>query len=198
MDSACRSLVFDCSLKSPGTWLLCAKWLKRAAEEIDCFDHAIGAESFDLYLQSPEGDFLFMHPVFKMLMGLSFENLLKGMIVANRGAAGASGKIDKDITTHKIGNLIPLLNRSQVPLSREEEDLLTGLEGYVVWAGRYPFPKSPNELFQMANTSSERELMLRLWDRLFDTLRRMGWITKGDGSKLWTDSSRNPPVPHTP
>ena len=73
--------------------------------------------------------------------------------------------------------------------------LLTDLEPYVVWAGRYPFPKKPDELFEMASSSTERELMLGLWDRLSDSLRRIGWITKGDGSILWTDSSRNPSVP---
>ena len=86
---------------------MCALWLKRAAEEIDYFDHLTTAESFDSYLLTPEGDFLFMHPVFKMLIGLSFENLLKGIIVANRGSAGASGTVDRDITTHKMGDLIP-------------------------------------------------------------------------------------------
>lgn len=142
---------------------MCALWLKRAAEEIDYFDHLTAAESFDSYLLTPEGDFLFMHPVFKMLIGLSFENLLKGIIVANRGSAGAPGTVDKDITTHKMGDL---LSSSGVPLSPEEVKLLTDLEPYVVWAGRYPFPKKPEELFEMASSSTERELMLGLWGRL--------------------------------
>jgi hypothetical protein len=162
-----------------------AIWLKRAAEEIDWWKH----QNADI--NSPEGDFVFMLPVFHLLYGLSFENLLKGIIVAQRGCAGAAGTVDADLTTHSMKDLVSLLDKTKAPISKEELDVLNNLERYVVWAGRYPLPKKPKGIFAKTFSYDEYQLMISLWDRLFALLRSIGYITKGGGFKLWTDSSKN-------
>jgi hypothetical protein len=88
-----------------------------------------------------------MFPVFNLLMGLSFENLLKGIVAAQRGSAGSSGAPDKDLTTHDTKKLVALIDQTAIPISMDDEALLLKLENYVVWAGRYPFPKREEDLF---------------------------------------------------
>jgi hypothetical protein len=61
---------------------------------------------------------------------------------------------------------------------------LIDLERYVNWAGRYPLPKKADDLFAIADSYREYQMGLSLWDRLFDYLKSIGWITKGDGRKL--------------
>lgn len=187
IDESLRRKIFENILESPGAWLMNAWWLKRAAEEIDWWTHR------NADIQSPEGDFQFMVPVFHMLLGLSFENLLKGIVVAQRGSAGKAGLVDGDLTTHRMHDLVALLDQASVPISTKELAILTQLERYVVWAGRYPLPKRQEDIFVQTWSVEERQLMLSLWDRLYGVLRSMGWLTKGNGSRLWTDSNRNAP-----
>lgn len=185
MNDVLKKQLFQCSLDSSGVWLLNAIWLKRASEEIDYFEHQ------DANINSPEGDFRFMCPVFNLLIGLSFENLLKGIIVAQRGSAGTSGKVDNDFITHKMNDLITLVDQSVLPISNEEIDLLNNLEKYVVWAGRYPFPKRSEHLFCKMQSDKEHVKLLSFWNRLYEYLKSVGWIKKMGGHRLQTDKSNN-------
>ncbi len=127
-----------------------------------------------------------MIPVYKLLLGLSFENLLKGIAVEQRGSGGSLGKIEKDLTTHHMEDLLDLADLSAVYISNEERSLLIDLEQYVVWAGRYPLPKKSADLFAKMDSSNDNKNRLGLWDRLFTHLKSIGWVTKMDGSKLFT------------
>lgn len=180
MDEFLKDILFNCGLQSPGSWLMSALWLKRAAEEIDYWKH------YNADINSTEGDFQFMVPVYKLLLGLSFENLLKGIVVAQRGSGGSGGKIEKDLTTHRIKDLLGLVDLSAVSISDKEKSLLIDLEQYVVWAGRYPLPKKSADLFAKMDSSNDNKNRLALWDRLFTHLKSIGWITKMDVSKLFT------------
>lgn len=180
MDKFLKDLLFNCGLQSPGSWLMCALWLKRAAEEIDYWKHLTAD------INSPEGDFPFMFPVYKLLLGLSFENLLKGIVVAQRGSGSSVGKVEKDLTTHHMEDLLDLADLSSVSISDDEKSLLIDLEQYVVWAGRYPLPKRSEDLFAQMDSSDHYRSRLALWDRIFSYLKSIGYITKMDGSKLFT------------
>lgn len=127
-----------------------------------------------------------MFPVFKMLMGLSFENLLKGIIVAQRGTSGSTGKLDKDVGVHRMIDLLTPPVRAAISISTEEETLLKDLEGYVTWAGRYPFPKREPEYFALQHSSRDHRLAESLWQRLYDHLKSNGWVVKMNGAKLPT------------
>ena len=185
MDEALRKELFQCSLDSPGGWLMNAIWLKRASERIDFYEH------YGEDLNSSQCELGFMLPVFNLLVGLSFENLLKGIIVAQRGSAGSSGKVDSDLTIHNMNSLVASIDRSVVPISAKEVAILINLEKYVIWAGRYPLPKGEKDLFVRSDSSQEHDLMASFWNRLYKHLRSVGWIKGMGGHELWTDKSRN-------
>ena len=178
MDEYLKTLIFKCRLESPGSWLMEALWLKRAAEEIDHWKHK------NADINSPEGDFVFMIHVYKLLLGLSFENLLKGIVVAQSGPAGSAGVLDKKFKTHNVEKLLKRIDQTKVSISDSEKKRLIDLERYVKWAGRYPLPKKADDLFAIVDSYKEYQMRLSLWDRLFDYLKSIGWITKGDGRKL--------------
>jgi len=50
-----------------------------------------------------------MMGVYNLLLGYSFENLLKGIVVAQRGSAGSVDKMDKDLKTHNMKRLYDYL-----------------------------------------------------------------------------------------
>jgi hypothetical protein len=68
------SNTFDHAKDSPTPWLMQAKHLKKAADKICWID------SEHQPVKNSDVDFLF--PIYRMLLGLSFENLLKGIIIA--------------------------------------------------------------------------------------------------------------------
>jgi len=73
-------------------------------------------------------------PVFPFLMGLAFENMVKGILVARDSSLVSSGKL----WSH---DLLALFDKVGLELSAEDRDLLRRLGECVLWAGRYPVPK---------------------------------------------------------
>ncbi len=94
--------------------------------------------------------------------------------------------MDKDLATHKMSELVALVDKTAVPISPEEAALLENLEPYVVWAGRYPFPKKQEDLFVKLDSSQEHSLMESFWCRLREYMKRVGWVTKMSGHQLPT------------
>ncbi len=160
MDESSKPLLFKSALENSGSWLGLAWSLKRAAEEIDYYKH----ENADI--NTPEGDFMFMWQIYNLLLGYSFENLLKGIVVAHRGSAGSGDKMDKDLTTHNMGKLLDLIGHTNIQFSDDENKLLLDLERYVRWAGRYPLPKKLQELDSKGYSRKEHDARLVLWERL--------------------------------
>ena len=154
-----KALFYERALKSPRPWLVSARRLKRSAEKIFCWKYKNDRNS-------PEGD-LYVH---ELLLGLSFENLLKGIIVAQRGSVGSDGKMDKFFSKHLGVGLVNLIDQTKVPISDSEKKLLIDLGIYVVWLGRYPIPKKVDGLFDKLHSYEEYKTKLLLWDRLFNYL----------------------------
>jgi hypothetical protein len=154
-----KALFYELALKSPRPWLVSAYRLKRSAEKIFCWKYKNDRNS-------PEGD-LYVH---ELLLGLSFENLLKGIVAAQRGSAGSDGKMDNDLTTHDMGKLVKLIDSTKVSISDSEKKVLIDLKSYVDWAGRYPIPKKVDGLFDKVHSYEEYKTKLLLWDRLFNYL----------------------------
>lgn len=71
---------------------------------------------------------------YKMLMGMSFELLIKAHCV------GAG------INFSQIHDLVALARTANLTTSNAENQLLKLLSEYVIWDGRYPTPKKPNTL----------------------------------------------------
>jgi hypothetical protein len=107
-----------------------------------------------------------MFPIYMLLMGYAFENLIKGIIICkmwlrdpNSVEKASLGKLkftrkygrgEYDITTHDFDRLLEAEVLDIVP-SDPEKDLLRELQECVIWGGKYPTPKEvkPNETFSL-------------------------------------------------
>jgi hypothetical protein len=77
-----------------------------------------------------------------MLAGLAIENAIKGVLIDRLGTDDPSGCRVKVITSEH--NLIKLAQDTFPELSEPNRSLLEKLHEYVMWLGRYPRPKKPN------------------------------------------------------
>ena len=79
-----------------------------------------------------------------LMCGLAFENLFKAAIIKCKGASLKNGRLQE--WPGKGHDLIALADISHIKLTPERRDLLSRLAAYVVWAGRYPIPKSQEKM----------------------------------------------------
>lgn len=119
-----------------------------------------------------------------MLIGMSIESLLKGILVAQGvNILDRNAKLSREFTTHELSVLAGKIDATQFTFSADELRVLKETEPYIVWAGKYPFPKSPNEVMAKMHSSMDMEAESRLWDRLYEHLANVGWIMKA-GKRL--------------
>ena len=79
-----------------------------------------------------------------MLCGMSLELLFKAIVVAKDG--------EPDKNSHDL----PALAKSAgVPVTDKQAGLLKLLSQYVIWAGRYPVPKSKDKYDKLASIESQ-------------------------------------------
>jgi hypothetical protein len=71
----------------------------------------------------------------QLLYAFAFENLLKGLAIANRRELIGRDKLKREICTH---DLLKLLDLAGLSLSQQERDVLSALTELGKWAGRYP------------------------------------------------------------
>jgi hypothetical protein len=75
-----------------------------------------------------------------LLVGLSFENLVKGLSIENNRSAKSFKEIFKKWGDK--GHEISLIAIDNIPLlTKEEVSIIEKLETYIVWAGRFHLPK---------------------------------------------------------
>lgn len=82
---------------------------------------------------------------YMMLMGFAFENVAKAVLITRDHRIVSSIKLGKWPTNRSGHGLIALFKAILPKVSPEEEYLLLRLEEYVVWAGRYPIPRTSKE-----------------------------------------------------
>ncbi len=160
---------FEATNESPGAWLIQAMELKVAADRLYWADHPIQDGEATVSLIS----------VYKMLIGLSFENLLKGIILLRKIEDSGKGGLPTDCYTHRIDELLRVLAPRDNSLESEEEAHLKTLTPYIRWAGRYPLPKKKEELIPITHSNVERRIEVSAWQKLCSDLRDRGWVTKG-------------------
>lgn len=175
---------FENRKDSPIEWLYTAWTLKRAAEEIDTF--SIQGRSLSSHkAKGGDAGLLLLRPVYRLLMGLSFENLLKGIIIAHGKATEYEGKLDRSLKTHNINKLLDKLGANKCPLSEEEKNILKEFTEDIVWTGRYPIPKDEDSHQIVIGYSSKKHPQeLKLWERLSEHLKDVGYIKLNDGVKI--------------
>lgn len=176
-----RKHYFEQVADDPGTWWLTAWKLKRVADEIPLYD----AAGLSVEREGPKDrEKKFLWPIHRMLLGLAFENLIKGLLIAQGYSATDGTRLQRDFTTHKVEKLLAMLDLSSFPLNPGEQNLLKKLEVYVVWMGRYPMPLSFDEHDWPDYGSDEAILEQQLWARLSNHLADVGWKKDADGNRV--------------
>ena len=189
MDAEIKKLFFDAAVESPGGWLLMAIELKSAADRLDWVEKPITEKEVALSLIKP----------YRLLIALSIENLIKGILVADGLPVLVRGKFSRDLDDHDLARLASKLHCKDISVSPEELALLTDQKKYIEWAGRYPLPKSSGNYEAVSHGTREHHAELALWKKLYDHLYRVAWVMKGGpsesgGYRLYFDRPTNPDV----
>ncbi|MGZ4885738.1 MAG: hypothetical protein ACXVI0_09470 [Halobacteriota archaeon] len=124
---------FEAAARHPDVWRQKAINLEKAANLV------LNQMKIDENASRVEGGWV--HSVYKYLAGMTIENLLKGIIVADYSdTLIINGKMKPEFarhrtwTKHNKGKLRFLQNL----ITEDQRTLMTYLEPYVVWMGRYP------------------------------------------------------------
>ena len=109
-----------------------------------------------------------------LLLGFAFENLIKGVKIAQNPNLVDRDRFDiKPWRKADAGHGITTLAKSLVTLTSDEEELLNRLQESILWAGRFPIPltsgryhdsHSPVNKHQFSTT--DFEVAERLFERL--------------------------------
>jgi hypothetical protein len=163
-----RAFSFERSTNNPSEWYEKAVLFKRVAEEIDIFD-LIDRLYKKQIRNDKERELLGCAAIYKFLIGISFENLLKAIIIAHGNAAGNRKVLHSTFAQHKISKLIPQIDSSKLRFNEDEIGTLLELEKYVVWAGRYPVPKKYKDYDMSVNNfdNTRQQKEAALWERLY-------------------------------
>lgn len=144
---------FQLKANEPGSWVLEARRLKRAADLV--FEKvATDLEKMARGSSPTELENLECTKAASLLYGLSLENLLKGLIIRNEGSRISSWTLRR--WPGRGHNLVSLSKRAGVALDANSCDLLSRLSAYVEWAGRYPIPTAADRMpLRQRNVSPE-------------------------------------------
>lgn len=159
--------VFDSVQSSPGAWLLQACRLRDAAKRIDW----IAATPAEMLITA--------FPIeYQFLISLSTENLIKGILIAERFRRDEPNPFD-GIMNHRLDQLAAKIEGLPIRTSFDESVVLTSMANSIMWAGRYPFPQKLENHQPRGHSSAEHALEAQLWERLAAYLKSIGWVSKG-------------------
>ncbi|MCW2311590.1 hypothetical protein [Rhodoferax antarcticus] len=180
MDTAYKERSFLASQESSGGWFIQATGLHAAAERLDREKHPVQDDE-------PTLSFLSEH---QLLLGLAFENLLKGFIVLVRLKTGQKPALPRDCYVHKLEALATRVECGELALTADKIMFLSRLSPYIKWAGRYPIPRKSTEL--IVKVSGSRVVEQNLWARIAPLLCKRVRIMKGGlesmgGYRLYLD-----------
>lgn len=128
---------------TPTIWVLEARRLKLAADLLfntyhsDLEKLAEGASPLDLENLELAGPAT-------LLYGFALENALKAIAIQQDGEAIQNGRLRK--WPGSGHDLIQIAKLSNQQLSEDETDILNRLSQFSIWAGRYPLPRTPDEM----------------------------------------------------
>lgn len=134
---------FEAKGRSPSSWALQARHLKRAADLVfeayhsDLRNMEGGCSPIDLANLETGGPAT-------LLYGLAFENLFKAVILKKEGAVIEDGRLQK--WPGSGHGLVGLADRAGIQLTTTQCDLLSRLTAFIEWGGRYPIPMSADKM----------------------------------------------------
>lgn len=160
MDTKLKEMFFDATTESPGSWLLEAMQLKVAAEKIDWLFNPVTDAEQPLSLMS----------IYRFLMALSLENLIKGILHAQGHKVIENGKFTTLFSKHDLKYLANELDLSKINITENDKNALNNLTPYIIWAGRYPLPKHKNDIIAKDHGRTEHQHEIELWEKLAEYL----------------------------
>jgi len=95
--------------------------------------------------------------IYKLLFGLSIENMIKGIFISIYKLPIKNGNIKWPGNSHDLLNLIDYINKpiTLIKFSKNERIILTELSDYIKWGGRYPVPINFQSLIPKRKGNSE-------------------------------------------
>ena len=130
----------------PTVWLNEANNLRLAMEALLLYDDEATTALFDKKEQ-PRLRAFFSGRIERMLMGFALENLVKAILLQEPDELKSAFSREGNLSWGKEGhNLIALLGRTNLTLSKEETFYLNAWQTCATWAGRYPIPLNENAL----------------------------------------------------
>lgn len=168
---------FEQEQRLPGAWRFTAWKLKEAAELLRSAFSTSTSRDQSGESEDP-GELRSLSSVYRMLLGFSFENMLKGIIIAKKSALD----ISKLTSSHDIATLI---RRANLELPEEDVNLLDRLTPFVLWGGRYPMPRKQDEYVRFVEDdgvllSADLARYDEIWSDLCEILKKIGWFGTSD------------------
>ncbi|HEY1260423.1 MAG TPA: hypothetical protein VGF34_14340 [Stellaceae bacterium] len=146
-----RDLIFS-ELREPKNWAYMAWALHNTAVRIDW------TKNQNL------NDWRYL-PIYLMLMGFVLENLLKGILI------GQGQPLDPKKLNHGLKRYADQVKG--LKFAEFEKEHLARLEPYVRWAGRYPMPKTSDDLIVIGHSKQFYNDEIALCQKLYDHLRTL-------------------------
>ncbi len=132
--------MFELTASTSASWFLSARRLKRSADILWDIYETDANKMFEEEANILELENLEIGGVSMFISGLSIENLLKALLIKDNPNVVASGKLKQwPASGH---DLIELAKEARISLDCAETALLKSLTTFVLWAGRYPVPKT--------------------------------------------------------
>ncbi|MGI8582911.1 MAG: hypothetical protein ACR2KX_11965 [Chitinophagaceae bacterium] len=124
-----------------------------------------------------------------LLISLSIENLLKGIVLFNNPAL-LTDKLHHSIQTH---DLVRISSFTDINFLRNEKEFFVMASTVIMWYSRYPIPNKANNIIQSANfnTIKIRETYLKLFFKLSDEMNKSGGLTQNYNYIFLKRSSRH-------
>lgn len=174
LDSESRERFFAAAEESPGSWLITAMRLRAAAARLDWLAAPVRED------ESSTG---FVRE-YRMLLGLSFENLLKGIISLVRIESGQRPPLPRECLHHSLATLATRSEVGIVSLSPQEIELLGSITPFIEWSGKYPLPKKLESYTCSGHSNHEHDAEHVLWERLAAFLADRSWVMKGGSKRM--------------
>jgi hypothetical protein len=117
--------------------------------------------------------FISLWQSYYLLMGLAFENMLKGLIISIEPDLVDDKEYEKKYNFSLNHNLIAMFERNFRQLSISEKELIDRLQNYLVWMSKYPVPKKSklSENVRKRLNFSDNEYLTSLYNEIDRNLR---------------------------
>ncbi len=160
--------------RDPFAWLVISERLKYSSEVI----HEKLIELFKKYKDdhnyNDEENIVALWYSYYLLIGYSFENLIKGLSVENNSDTKDFDDIIKKWNYNSGHGITRIAQDNITDLTQNEISLLQKLETYIVWAGKYNLPKNVNkynnERSRHFYNSKDYDTITALYDKIRNIL----------------------------